>query len=81
VAQLMWIAPRGLIAVLLFLSANETGKLAGFPFGAVMLIVLATTTLTALAHRTARPAPASVPVSVAPPGPAPMTGTEPIPPT
>jgi len=81
VAQLMWIAPRGLITVLLFLSANETGKLAGFPFGAVMLIVLATTTLTALAHRTARPAPASVPVSVAPPGPAPMTGTEPIPPT
>jgi len=55
-AQLMWIAPRGLITVLLFLSAAETGKLQGFPFGAVMLIVLATAAATALAHRQA-PAP------------------------
>ena len=52
-AQLLWIAPRGLITVLLFLSATETGKLEGFPFGAVMLIVLATSALTALAHRQA----------------------------
>jgi cell volume regulation protein A len=51
VAQLVWIAPRGLITVLLFLSAQETGKLAGFPFGAVMLVVLATAAMTAIAHR------------------------------
>ena len=50
-ARLLWIAPRGLITVLLFLSAAETGKLEGFPFGAVMLVVLATAALTALAHR------------------------------
>jgi potassium/hydrogen antiporter len=57
-AQLLWIAPRGLITVLLFLSAKDSGKLDAFPFGAVMLIVLATATLTALAHRqTTKPAP------------------------
>ena len=50
-ARLLWIAPRGLITVLLFLSAAETGKLESFPFGAVMLVVLATAALTALAHR------------------------------
>ena len=51
VAQLVWIAPRGLITVLLFLSARDTGRLETFPFGAVMLIVLATAALTALSHR------------------------------
>ena len=51
VAQLVWIAPRGLVTVLLFLSASNTGRLAAFPFGAVMLVVLATAALTALAHR------------------------------
>ena len=51
VAQLVWIAPRGLITVLLFLTARDTGTLEHFPFGAVMLIVLATSALTALAHR------------------------------
>jgi NhaP-type Na+/H+ or K+/H+ antiporter len=50
-AQLLWIAPRGLITVLLFLSARDTGKLDAFPFGAVMLVVLFTSALTALAHR------------------------------
>jgi cell volume regulation protein A len=50
-AQLVWIAPRGLITVLLFLSALDTGKLGAFPFGAVMLVVLITSALTALAHR------------------------------
>jgi len=50
IAQLVWVAPRGLITVLLFLSARETGKLDGFPFGAVMLVVLVTSALTALAH-------------------------------
>jgi NhaP-type Na+/H+ or K+/H+ antiporter len=51
--RLLWIAPRGLITVLLFLTASEGGELAGFPFGSVMLIVLATAALTALAHRQA----------------------------
>ena len=63
-AKLMWIAPRGLITVLLFLSAQDTGKLAAFPFGSVMLIVLATAALTALAHRGARAGPAAVPAPV-----------------
>jgi potassium/hydrogen antiporter len=49
--RLLWIAPRGLITVLLFLTAAEGGKLQDFPFGSVMLIVLATAALTALAHR------------------------------
>ena len=49
--RILWIAPRGLITVLLFLTASEGGELAGFPFGSVMLIVLATAALTALAHR------------------------------
>jgi hypothetical protein len=51
VRRLLWIAPRGLITVLLFLAAAETGKIDAFPFGAVMLVVLATATATALAHR------------------------------
>jgi potassium/hydrogen antiporter len=70
-ARLLWIAPRGLITVLLFLSAAETGKLEGFPFGAVMLVVLATAALTALAHRqpaeSAAPAVASLDAGAAPP--------------
>ena len=37
--------------MLLFLSARETGKLDAFPFGAVMLVVLVTSALTAFAHR------------------------------
>jgi NhaP-type Na+/H+ or K+/H+ antiporter len=49
--QLLWIAPRGLITVLLFLAAMETGTPGAFPFGAVMLVVLATSTATAFAHR------------------------------
>jgi len=51
VRQLLWIAPRGLITVLLFLGAMETGRLEGFPFGAVMLVVMSTAVATALAHR------------------------------
>ncbi len=50
-AQLVWIAPRGLITVLLFLSARDTGKLDAFPLGAVMLVVLVTSAITAFAHR------------------------------
>ncbi len=48
---LVWIAPRGLITVLLFLAAAETGTLKDFPFGAVMLVVLVSAAMTALAHR------------------------------
>jgi potassium/hydrogen antiporter len=48
---LVWIAPRGLITVLLFLSARDHGLDAGFPLGAVMLVVLATSAATALARR------------------------------
>jgi hypothetical protein len=52
--RLVWLAPRGLITVLLFLAAAETGSLEAFPFGAVMPVVLVTAT--ALAHRGARAA-------------------------
>jgi len=68
--QLMWIAPRGLITVLLFLSARDSGKLDDFPFGAVMLVVLVTAALTALAHRGAalpQPAAAGQPEAAPPP--------------
>jgi len=51
VPSLLWLAPRGLVTVLLFLSAQHAGKVDGFPFGAVMLVVLITSALTALAHR------------------------------
>ncbi len=64
IAQLVWIAPRGLITVLLFLSARRTGEIDSFPFGSVMLVVLITSALTALAHRTA---PAAANEAAAPP--------------
>lgn len=59
--RLLWIAPRGLITVLLFIGAAETRKVDAFPFGAVMLVVLATSSLTALAHRGRAPATAPAP--------------------
>ena len=64
-ARLLWLAPRGLITVLLFLAGLDAGQLQGFPFGAVMLVVLATAALTSLAHRGARDAPtgASMPAT------------------
>jgi Kef-type K+ transport system membrane component KefB len=49
--RLVWLAPRGLITVLLFLTARGTGQIAGFPFGAVMVVVLATALATGLSHR------------------------------
>lgn len=49
--RLVWLAPRGLITVLLFLTASETGRLVGFPFGTVMVVVLATALATGLSHR------------------------------
>lgn len=78
IAQLVWIAPRGLVTVLLFLSARETGKLDAFPFGSVMLVVLVTSALTALAHRgiaSAAPAAESAPEPVAAAPPSESTGT------
>lgn len=48
--SLTWIAPRGLITVLLFLVAMQHDELGAFPFGALMLTVLATSILVALAH-------------------------------
>ncbi|MFO1407902.1 MAG: hypothetical protein U1F08_10265 [Steroidobacteraceae bacterium] len=68
---LTWLAPRGLITVLLFLGALETGKVDAFPFGAVMIVVLVTAALTGLAHRGRAPVAApgeAVPVPVAAPG-------------
>jgi hypothetical protein len=68
--RLLWIAPRGLITVLLFLNAAASGELKHFPFGSVMLIVLVTAALTALAHRLATSsseAPADIEPVVAPP--------------
>ena len=67
--RLVWIAPRGLITVLLFLAAAETGRLSGFPFGAVMLIVLITATLTALSHRSAQETAKAIPASIESPEP------------
>ena len=49
-ASLTWIAPRGLITVLLFVTAEQSGALGDFPFGALMLTVIATASLVALAH-------------------------------
>jgi cell volume regulation protein A len=37
---LLWIAPRGLITVLLFLEARDAFELPGYLNGAVMLVVL-----------------------------------------
>ena len=49
-SRLVWVAPRGLITVLLFLTAATTPGLETFPFGAIMLLVLSTAALTALAQ-------------------------------
>ncbi len=49
--RLLWIATRGLITVLLYLTAADTGTIGAFPFGTVMLVVLATASVTTFAHR------------------------------
>ena len=49
--QLTWLAPRGLITVLLFLVAFDEFEFQDFLFGSVMLVVLTTSAATALAHR------------------------------
>ncbi|MFA6313495.1 MAG: cation:proton antiporter [Sterolibacterium sp.] len=43
--SLGWIAPRGLITVLLFIQARETFEVPGYISGAVMLVVLVSSTL------------------------------------
>jgi hypothetical protein len=58
VAQLLWLAPRGLITVLLILTAIQSADLGAFPEGAVMLTVLATCLLVLLARPRASAAPA-----------------------
>jgi potassium/hydrogen antiporter len=50
-SRLLWLAPRGLITVLLFLTAAQVPGLEAFPFGAIMLVVLVTAAATAMAHR------------------------------
>lgn len=47
-----WIAPRGLITVLLFITARETIDLPGFVSGAVILVVLASSALILVARIT-----------------------------
>lgn len=54
-ARLVWAAPRGLITVLLFLTAMTAPGLEDFPFGAIMLLVLFTAAATALTHQVAEP--------------------------
>jgi Kef-type K+ transport system membrane component KefB len=51
VERLVWIAPRGLITVLLYLTAAEAVDLKAAPFGAVMLVVLTTSLLVLHARR------------------------------
>jgi len=52
VLPLLWIAPRGLITVVLFLSLPATMRVEHFPTGAVMLVVLATAALLSVGVRT-----------------------------
>jgi cell volume regulation protein A len=49
--RLLWLAPRGLITVLLFLIAFEGMDRHSFLIGTVMLVVLSTSAITALSHR------------------------------
>jgi cell volume regulation protein A len=62
-AALTWIAPRGLITVLLFIAAADAGKLHEFSGGAVMLVVLATSAATALSRLSTKTA--ALPVAAA----------------
>jgi len=72
-ARLLWLAPRGLITVLLFLAGLDAGRLQEFPFGAVMLVVLATAALTSLAHRGARDEAPAASIADAVPAPVPVS--------
>ena len=58
IKQLLWLAPRGLITVLLALTAMETIDIGNFPQGAVMITVLSTCLLVLLARpKSAKDAP------------------------
>jgi NhaP-type Na+/H+ or K+/H+ antiporter len=52
VLPLLWVAPRGLITVVLFLSLPATLRVERFPTGAVMLVVLATAAVLSVGVRT-----------------------------
>jgi len=52
VLPLLWVAPRGLITVVLFLSLPAAMRVERFPTGAVMLVVLATAALLSVGVRT-----------------------------
>ena len=66
-AALTWIAPRGLITVLLFIAAADAGKLHEFSGGSVMLVVLATSAATALSRLAAKPAALAVAAALSKP--------------
>jgi hypothetical protein len=66
-SRLVWVAPRGLITVLLFLTAATTPGLESFPFGAIMLLVLSTAALTALSHHARAPTPEATEIAPAAP--------------
>lgn len=54
---LLWLAPRGLITVLLMLAAQDAVKLNNFPFGSVMLVVLISSILVWWVKTDQRPEP------------------------
>jgi NhaP-type Na+/H+ or K+/H+ antiporter len=56
---LLWIAPRGLITVVLFLQIPEALRVPGFPVDAVMLIVLASAAILSIGIRTGARTPAA----------------------
>jgi hypothetical protein len=56
---LLWVAPRGLITVVLYLQIPEASRAPGFPVDTVMLVVLASAAILSIGVRTGARAPAS----------------------
>jgi NhaP-type Na+/H+ or K+/H+ antiporter len=56
---LLWVAPRGLITVVLFLQVPEAMRVPGFPVDALMLVVLASAAILSIGIRTGSPAAAA----------------------
>lgn len=56
IRPLLWIAPRGLITVMLFLSLTPDLRIPGFPDGVVMLVVLLSSVVMMIGIRRAPPA-------------------------
>jgi NhaP-type Na+/H+ or K+/H+ antiporter len=56
---LLWVAPRGLITVVLFLQIPDALRVPGFPVDAVMLIVLSSAAILSIGIRTGARAPAA----------------------